>query len=78
EHKEYKDKIENYSEYGESKKEEPSMHGPPVASLLVGETCGVAPGAKLDYRAVPSGREFTYWAKALNDIIEKNKKSEPN
>lgn len=77
-HKEYKNKIESYSEYGKAKEENPSMHGSAVASLLVGETCGVAPGAKIDYRAIPSGRDFTNWANALKDIIEKNKKSEPD
>jgi len=27
-HKEYKNKIESYSEYGKAKEEDPSMHGP--------------------------------------------------
>lgn len=77
EHEEYRDKIESYTEYGEIEKIEPQMHGAAVASLLVGETCGVAPEAKLIYMATPCGRNFTYYAKALNDIIERNKKSEP-
>ena len=70
-HPEYKDSIADYSEYGETEKEAVSMHGPAVASLLVGKNCGVAPGAKLVYKAVPAGRSFLFEAKALNDIVEK-------
>lgn len=72
-HPEYKDSISDYQEYGEAGKEAISMHGPAVASLFVGKDCGVAPGAKLVYKAVPSGRSFLLEAEALNDIIEKNK-----
>lgn len=72
-HPEYKDSIADYSEYGETEKEAISMHGPSVTSLFVGKDCGVAPGAKLVYKAVPTGRNFLFEAKALNDIIEKNK-----
>ncbi|MEP7162284.1 MAG: S8 family serine peptidase [Candidatus Moraniibacteriota bacterium] len=72
-HPEYKDSISDYFEYGETGKEEISMHGPSVASLLVGKDCGVAPGAKLVYKAVPAGRSFHLEAEALNDIIKKNK-----
>ena len=72
-HPEYKDAVFDYSEYGETEKEAISMHGPSVASLLVGKDCGVAPAAKLVYRAVPAGRSFLFDAEALNDIVEKNK-----
>lgn len=78
-HEEYKDAIIDYTEYGKATEESISMHGPAVASLLVGKNCGVAPGAKLVYKAVPSGkRDFHFKTKALNDIIEKNKNSQPN
>jgi len=72
-HPEYKDSISDYQEYDEAKNEPISMHGPAVTSLLVGKDCGVAPGAKLVYKAVPSGRCFYSRSKALNDIIENNK-----
>jgi len=72
-HSEYKDSISDYQEYDEAKNEPISMHGPAVTSLLVGKDCGVAPGAKLVYKAVPSGRCFYSRSKALNDIIENNK-----
>jgi hypothetical protein len=71
-HPEYKNAIIDYQEYGDAEKEPISMHGPAVASLLVGKDCGVAPGAKLVYRAVPAGRNFLLEAGALNDIIQKN------
>jgi subtilisin family serine protease len=77
-HPEYKDSIIDYTEYGEAKKENISMHGPAVASLLVGKDCGVAPEAKLVYKAVPSGRSFLSEAQALNDIIESNKNAPRN
>ncbi len=72
-HPEYKDQILDYSEYGGAREEGVSMHGPSVASLLVGKNCGVAPGAKLVYKAVPSTRDFHFWSEAMNDIIQKNK-----
>ncbi|MFH1610885.1 MAG: S8/S53 family peptidase [Patescibacteria group bacterium] len=78
-HPEYSDSIKSYDEHKKAKKEPVSMHGPAVASLLVGQSCGVAPGAKLIYKAVPSGkRNFSPWAEALNDIIENNKKVDTN
>jgi len=72
-HPEYKNSIIGYTEYDGAEKEEISMHGPAVASLLVGKDCGVAPGAKLVYKAAPAGRSFLSEAQALTDIIEGNK-----
>jgi len=75
-HPEYRDSLIDCKEYGPAEEEPISMHGPAVASLLVGKDCGVALGAKLCYYAVPSHsgkRDFTYNTKALIDIIENNK-----
>jgi subtilisin family serine protease len=72
-HPEYKDSIVDYVEYDGAEKEGISMHGPAVASLLVGKDCGVAPGAKLVYKAVPCGRNFLPYAKSLKNIIQDNK-----
>ena len=72
-HPEYKNSVVDYKEYDEAGKEEVSMHGPAVASLLVGKDCGVAPGARLVYKATPSGRSFLSEVQALKDIIEGNK-----
>ncbi len=71
-HPEYDGKIVEYFDTGCGS--DNSMHGPAVASLLVGTKCGTAPDAKLYYAAVPSWkRDAEYEAKALNWIIEKNK-----
>ncbi|MFC1792416.1 S8 family serine peptidase [Planctomycetota bacterium] len=43
------------------------MHGPPVSSIAVGKTCGVAPGASLYYFAVPMWKPDN---KPYSDIIE--------
>lgn len=72
-HPEFAGKIVTYHDVGcESKS---SMHGPAVASLLVGKNCGTAPEARLYYAAAPSWTKDTaYQAKALNWIIEQNRK----
>lgn len=73
-HQEYKQALVDYQEidmdglnYG------PEMHGSAVASLLVGKNCGVAPGARLFYKATPSIRGpgfFNAYAKALIEFLE--------
>ncbi len=70
-HPEFSGKIAAYHDVGcES---ESSMHGPAVASLLVGAKCGTAPGARVYYVAAPSWTADTeYQAKALDWIIEQN------
>lgn len=78
-HQEFADNLVDYKTYGDARFEGMSMHGPAVASLFVGKTCGIAPGAQLFYRATPSGydengkRNFNEEADALFDIIELNK-----
>jgi len=70
-HPEFTGKIVEYKDFGT--KAESSMHGPAVASLLVGNNIGTAPGAKLYYAAVPSWlADAEYYAKALDWIIEVN------
>lgn len=74
-HLEYKDSLKSCDSYDEVQSEETSMHGPAVVSLLVGKECGVAPGAELYYKEIPSkdeGRTWDNYAKALNDIIDHN------
>jgi len=72
-HPEFAGKIAAYHDVGSGTKS--SMHGPAVASLLVGTNCGTAPDARLYYAAAPSWTKDTaYQAKALNWIIEQNKK----
>jgi hypothetical protein len=54
---------------------EVQMHGPPVCSIAVGQTCGVAPKASLYYYAVPPWKwlDNKPWADTLDKIIEFNK-----
>jgi len=51
-HIEYADRIVQY-EAIDVQGVPVQMHGPPVSSIAVGKTCGVAPGASLYYFAVP-------------------------
>ena len=71
-HPEFKGKIAAYHDVGCGSKS--SMHGPAVASLLVGENCGTAPDATLFYVAAPSWtKDAAYQAQALEWIIEQNR-----
>jgi serine protease AprX len=75
-HPEFAGKIAAYHDVGcES---ESSMHGPAVASLLVGAKCGAAPDARLYYVAAPSWTgDSAYYAKALDWIIDRSEKLPP-
>jgi serine protease AprX len=70
-HPEFAGKIAAYHDVGCNS--EGSMHGPAVASLLVGTRCGTAPGARLYHVAAPSWTGDTaYQAKALDWLVEQN------
>lgn len=70
-HPEFAGKIPAYHDVGCDS--ETSMHGPAVASLLVGTKCGTAPGARVYYVAAPSwSADSAYQAEALDWIIEQN------
>lgn len=72
-HEEYKDKVVKYTAI-ECEDVGPQMHGPAVASILVGNDCGVAPSASLYYWAEPSWKgDYVYRVTALDQIIEHNK-----
>jgi len=71
-HSEYAGSLIGYAEYGTAVNENISMHGPAVASLLVGKDCGTAPDAKLIYKATPSGHHWDIEANALRDLIAYN------
>jgi serine protease AprX len=72
-HPEFAGKIAAY--YDTGCKSESSMHGPAVASLLVGTNCGTAPDANLYYAAAPSWlKDAQYYSKAIDWIIEQNTK----
>jgi serine protease AprX len=70
-HPEFAGKIAAYHDVGCNS--DMSMHGPAVASLLVGTQCGTAPGARLHHVAAPSWTgDTTYQAKALDWLVEQN------
>jgi subtilisin family serine protease len=73
-HIEYADRIMKY-EAIEVQGVDIQMHGPPVCSIAVGKTCGVAPKASLYYYAVPPWKwlDNKPWADTLDKIIEFNK-----
>jgi hypothetical protein len=71
-HPEFSGKIAAYYDTG-CGGSETSMHGPAVASLLVGNTCGTAPGADVYYVAAPSWLgDASYEANGLDWIIAQN------
>jgi len=71
-HAEYAGKIAAYFDTG-CDGPPSSMHGPAVASLLVGTNCGTAPDARVYYAAVPSWKKDAgYYADALHWIIVQN------
>ena len=75
-HPEFKGKIASYYDTGTgNSKNEGSMHAPAVISLLVGNTTGTAPGAKVYFAAAPSWiGDSEYYARALYWIIDENQK----
>jgi nicotinamidase-related amidase len=72
-HEDYK--VFSYSESIPPKKDDGvSMHGPAVASLLVGKSCGVAPEALLHYFAIPAGvPDFALCAQNLREMLRYNR-----
>ncbi len=77
EHIEYKDQLVHYDD-SSAKGIPVQMHGPPVASIAVGKSLGVAPKAKLYYFTRPMGKKDNrYYAQTIDKIIEINKKAKP-
>lgn len=75
-HPEFDDKIVEYYDTGcEQESNRGSMHAPAVTSILVGDTIGVAPDAKVYFAAAPAWKgDSEYFAKGLYWIIDENKK----
>jgi len=72
-HPELAGRIAAYRDFGCQSKT--SMHGPVVASLLVGKSTGTAPGARLYYAAAPRWlRDAANEAQALEWILEQNRR----
>jgi beta-glucanase (GH16 family) len=82
EHREYKDRLRLYEEINVKPDMAASMHGAAVASIAVGQTIGVAPGADLYYIGSWTGDfgglggftfNFRYYAEALRRVLEINR-----
>jgi len=73
EHVEYKDRVVRY-EPVEVEGVPPQMHGPAVASIAVGKSCGVAPKAALYFFAVPMWKWGANkpWAEQLERVVALN------
>jgi len=73
-HPEYAGKIVSYHDIGCGSSKS-SMHGPGMASQLVGSRCGTAPGASLHVVAVPSWQgDAGYYARALDRLVTRNER----
>ena len=82
-HREYAGQLQLYEEINISPDTAATMHGAAVASIAVGRTVGVAPGADLYYIGAWTGDwgpqpndftwNFTYYAQAVHRILEINK-----
>jgi len=81
-HVEYKDRLRLYEEI-HCIDDTAAMHGPAVASIAVGKTVGVAPGADLYYVAETHGLskpdhkfewDFSYLARSVERILEVNRR----
>ncbi|UCC68361.1 MAG: S8/S53 family peptidase [Armatimonadota bacterium] len=73
-HREYADRMARHEEL-DVEGTPPQMHGPAVASVAVGRTCGVAPRAALHYYAVPmwSWRSCEPYRKVIESILAHNR-----
>ncbi len=80
EHREYAGRLVRYEEIGRVANEA-EMHGAAVASVMVGETVGVAPEARFTYYAaqlIEDGkRTFSYYARAIHEILDRNQELPP-
>jgi len=74
-HKEYAERLVKYQPIGLlARVSSPQMHGPPVCSIAVGRTCGVAPAAALFYYSVTTWlNNCRPFCDAINKILELNK-----
>lgn len=72
-HKELAGRIEFVQVYPKTSPVAPHFHGMATASILTGNTVGVAPGAFLHYYAVPDDQNgFKNYVVALDQIVKRN------
>jgi membrane protease YdiL (CAAX protease family) len=82
-HPEYVDQLTWYEEIAVPNGQMASMHGPALASIAVGNTIGVAPGADLYYFAVSESSLFTGQylhniARAIRRVLQINEQLDPS
>ncbi len=78
-HEEYTSRLLRYdsTEANWSWWREPAMHGPPIVSIAVGKTCGVAPRAFVFYYAAGStSGQAKVQADWINEIVKYNETAE--
>ncbi len=68
-HQEYKDRIVAYEPI-DVRGAPVQMHGPPVTSIAVGKTCGVAPAAAVHYYAVPTWKWSNLHCKPYAEVLD--------
>jgi subtilisin family serine protease len=73
-HSELAGRIAYTEVFGDDPRPQPlHFHGLACASILAGRSCGVAPGARLYYFAVPdNGRNFLNYSKAVDALVALN------
>ena len=81
-HREYADRLRLYEEIHSAAGAAAQMHGPAVASIALGKTCGVAPEAELYYVAEQHGEfvpgsgfdwDFDWVARSINRLLSVNR-----
>jgi hypothetical protein len=84
-HAEYSNQLRLYEEIHVPANAAAEMHGPAVASIAVGRTCGVAPDADLYYIAELHGEhrqefewDFTSLAQSIDRLLEINRALPPD
>lgn len=70
-HPEIKERIIHYKECAQA--EEPSYHGPAVASIAIGKSCGIAPKANLFYLSTGGYHSDPLADDALRYLLEYNR-----
>jgi hypothetical protein len=70
EHREYKARVVEYTAI-DVEGVEVQMHGSPVTSIAVGQSCGTAPGASVHYYAVPTWKWWEEHCKPYAATLER-------
>lgn len=75
-HREYAHRLANYEDL-QLGFVPPQMHGASVASIAVGKTCGVAPGARLTFIVAAIAMDNRPYCYAMERIMDMNRHAKP-